>query len=78
MSTYHETPEYVGHADLEDPFEFALPSNRKDPCEGELTPEDIWKEGRFVNRVWTCDHCGFSLMEEEFLRTIESRGLIQN
>ena len=76
MSIHIQTPEYIGHADLEDPFEFVLPDNKKDSCEGEMTPENIWKNCQLVNRVWTCDCCGYNMLEDEFLRIIESRGLV--
>lgn len=40
-------------------------------CEGELTPEDIYKWGYLVNRVWTCDECGSSFLEPELEKEIE-------
>lgn len=40
-------------------------------CEGELSPTDIYKKGRLVDREWFCDHCKTFIYETELVRRLE-------
>lgn len=40
-------------------------------CDGELTPRDIYKKGRLVDREWFCDCCKTFIYEMELVRRLE-------
>jgi len=64
----HEIREYFWHSEIQvEDGRYPLVT----PCDGELTAEDIWKNGRFIDRIWTCDKCGHTYSEAQLTRLLE-------
>lgn len=56
-------PAYLWHCDVQ--------SISEAYCDGELTPDNIFKDGNLVDRVWSCDTCGMIYTETEIHSTME-------
>lgn len=55
------------HFDIQDLFE--------EQCFGEMISEDIYKEGKLVDRHYTCSECGLWITEPQLVKVEEEMEL---